>query len=657
MAAQEYYLGSVPSPTFFPPTAQQHPHPWQSPPSPQFYGDAYPGSTAYFGAPPKPQYEPLIHDFESTGGTPQQRGPLKNFPSFIYNWWLCILSVFASLCAIAAIVGLLAFVDGNPIPRLPLQITVNTYVSFFAKIAECTMLVAVNESISQLKWLWFREPRTLQDIQLFDDASRGPFGAVRLMIRTKTSLIVLGSLAAVLALAMDPFAQVIVSYPSRSVVTKTAKVGRAQAYDAALLSWQNKCKYLLLICQLLMPWSGLTSDAVESGLLTGPEFKMKAAIYDGLFKPEVVEDNAPQCDTGNCTFPSFNSLAVCSKCLDISQKVTHVDPPSDLTKLDGVMKVSYSLPAGAQVDFSVLYQEQQLAMGPAIVVTTEIPSAVAKQVLDLQDPLLSLAILQFPDVKQQIQDGNYYNTLPKTQQCALYFCVNKYKVTVENSNATTTVVSTWTSEYGTPTVGAPMEPGGMNGTKDAILRLPDDDGGQNNNTYTITAGSLANLQAWLAVTLSGSMNTSFSVVQGAVWANDEMVVLNQTTDWDFLMSRLAKAITTYIRDPVQSGSAKYVLGTASRVETFVHVQWHWITLPLALVGMSILFLGGTMMKNESKRALAWKSSSLALLFHGLEGVRKNTGEGMDQMRDVARKTRVVLIQSHNGEWKLRNTGF
>lgn len=384
---------------------------------------------------------------------------------------------------------------------------------------------------------------------------------------------------------------------------------------------------------------------------------MKAAIYDGLFKPDIVVDYVPICDTGNCTFPHFDSLAVCSKCLDITQSVTHLNPPSDLSKLDGVQNVSYGLPGGAQVDFSVLYQEQQLAMGPGIVTTSDIPSGVAKQVLDLQDPLLSLSILQFPNVKQRIQDGNYFNTLPTAQQCALYFCVNTYKVTVENSNVATTVLSSWTSEYGTPTVGGALEPGGFDGTKDAVLQMPKNDVGENNNTYTISAGSLANLQAWLIATLSGSMNTSFSEVQGTVWANDEMVVLNQTTDWDFLMGQLAKAITTYIRDPGQSKFANYVLGTASREETYLHVQWHWMTLPTALVGMSILFLGGTMMKNESKHALAWKSSSLALLFHGLEGVRKNTGEGMDQMRDVARKTRVVLVQSHNGDWKLRNTGF
>jgi hypothetical protein len=395
---------------------------------------------------------------------------------------------------------------------------------------------------------------------------------------------------------------------------------------------------------------------VDNGLLTGPEFGMKAAVYDGLFKPDAVGDLVPQCDTGNCTFPLFNSLAVCSKCLDITQNVTHINPPSNPSALEGAQNVSYSLPGGAEVGFSVLFQGGNLSMGPEIVITPVFPPNASQQVLGLQNPFLSLAILQFPRVQQQIEDGNYYNTLPTTHQCAIYFCVNMYNVTVQNSVPVTTVVSSWTSDTGTPTIGGALEPGGMEGTVDAVLQLPKENDVENNNTYTIAAGTLANVQAWLNVTLQGSMNTSFSQVEETLWANDELIVLNATNDWPFLMGALARAMTTYIRDPAQTRTASSVYGTAYRVETYIHVQWQWIALPTALVGMSILFLGGTMMKNESKHALAWKSSSLALLFHGLEGVRKNTGEGMDQMREVARKTRVVLTQGNNGEWKLINTG-
>jgi hypothetical protein len=239
MAAPEYWLGS-PSPTFSPYGPPHSSGPWQQPPNPLFCDSSAPNSPSYFGAPGKPQNEPLIYDHESD--SPRQRGLLRSSPSFIYNWWVCILSLFVSVSAIAAIVVLLLIVDGQTLPRLPLNITVNTYISFCSTLAKGTMLVAVNESISQLKWLWFRQPRTLQDIQVFDDASRGPMGAVRLIFRTKASLVALGSLVAVLALVMDPFAQQIVSYPSRSIYINSATVGRAQSYDAGLAL--KSCKAL-----------------------------------------------------------------------------------------------------------------------------------------------------------------------------------------------------------------------------------------------------------------------------------------------------------------------------------------------------------------------------------------------------------------------------
>jgi len=42
---------------------------------------------------------------------------------------------------------------------------------------------AVGVAMSQSKWLWYRqgEPRRLQDLQLFDDATRGPWGSAQLL--------------------------------------------------------------------------------------------------------------------------------------------------------------------------------------------------------------------------------------------------------------------------------------------------------------------------------------------------------------------------------------------------------------------------------------------------------------------------------------------
>lgn len=204
----------------------------QSPSTPKFNEEFSPSlSGPPSGGQPNKQYIlPLIHEYEPSFHRPT-RIP-QRLAIFLYNWWLCILSIILSILALAAIVILLAVVDHRTLPTLPLNITVNTYISFFSTLAKATMLFAVAESLSQLKWLWFRQPRMLEEIQTFDDASRGPFGAAQLIIRTSAfHLATLGSLITILSLVMDPFAQQILSYPQRTIQIGRASAKRAQFYD------------------------------------------------------------------------------------------------------------------------------------------------------------------------------------------------------------------------------------------------------------------------------------------------------------------------------------------------------------------------------------------------------------------------------------------
>lgn len=68
---------------------------------------------------------------------------------------------------------------------------------------------------------------------MFDEAPRGPLGAATMVFRTGWgNLAVLGAVVMLGALVMEPFAQLIVRYPVRSVEAGIATVGRAQAYDS-----------------------------------------------------------------------------------------------------------------------------------------------------------------------------------------------------------------------------------------------------------------------------------------------------------------------------------------------------------------------------------------------------------------------------------------
>jgi hypothetical protein len=94
----------------------------------------------------------------------------------------------------------------------------------------------VAEGISQLKWTYFQQrPQRLYDMQIFDDASRGPLGSMTMLWNMNIRALVAstGAILTILSLAADPFAQQILSYPSRmgKASNITATIGAATSFD------------------------------------------------------------------------------------------------------------------------------------------------------------------------------------------------------------------------------------------------------------------------------------------------------------------------------------------------------------------------------------------------------------------------------------------
>lgn len=89
--------------------------------------------------------------------------------------------------SVPAIAIILWRADGNPPPLWPLGTNLNTIVAFLASMAKVTFVVAVIEGLGQLKWMWFSssQARPLSDFQVFDQASKGGWGSVKLLFRFK----------------------------------------------------------------------------------------------------------------------------------------------------------------------------------------------------------------------------------------------------------------------------------------------------------------------------------------------------------------------------------------------------------------------------------------------------------------------------------------
>jgi hypothetical protein len=83
-----------------------------------------------------------------------------------------------------------------------------------------------------------------------------------------------------------------------------------------------------------------------------------------------------------------------------------------------------------------------------------------------------------------------------------------------------------------------------------------------------------------------------------------------------------------------SGGGVPVLGTAYEMRTYVHIRWGWIALPAVVVLMTGAFLASAMLRSRTTRTKLWKSSALAMLFHGLDGDTRKKALDSDSLRKV-----------------------
>ena len=117
------------------------------------------------------------------------------YAKFVKNGWLVeLLSLLLGIAALIALCALLNHYNKNPAPRLnPVigyNITLNTLVSILSTISRAALLLSVSECISQSKWSWFFDrQRPLEDLDVFDKASRGAWGGLNLLWRVNVRFV------------------------------------------------------------------------------------------------------------------------------------------------------------------------------------------------------------------------------------------------------------------------------------------------------------------------------------------------------------------------------------------------------------------------------------------------------------------------------------
>jgi Protein of unknown function (DUF3176) len=611
-------------------------------------------------------------------------------------WWLEFLCCVLFVGALAAVVITIYPYEGRPLPQWPYRLTINSLISVYMVILKAAMLLVAAEGLSQLKWTWFGKHHPLRDLLSFDNASRGPWGSLTLMWRLRGRQFVsrCGAFITVAALIIDPFAQQVISTYDCNLV---AESGRATIPRTNNFSERGK--------------------HIGAGLGT-LSLEMQRSINAGIFNPG--GNVAFNCPTGNCAFLSeYHTVAYCSKCNDKTNKLLINAEPSSFNRTS--WNISLNNAGGAtRSDLSVImspsgYFTQYLALRSIQPGTTDIVAGYLSinQSKVCADICPSIAKQNIDQCKAKWKDigwgcvaltgqaGSSSNSSSGigAASCSLFPCVRTYTAEVKDGEFKESLRS-MAEEWGLPPIRIDLV--AMVNVK--CLNVQDRKSldhagyeieGKSWIPYNITVNSVSgkfstgsdvesnngtvsrqciyqfaptaglSIGYFLEGFLNGTIipGTNPYEYRGSAQLQNLYNEANLTFDRiDETWRNLSDSITTYIR---QHGGANFsapVVGEPFRLQTCVHIQWPFLAYPAALVLMAIIFFVGMVIVTRGAEMSRhdWKSSPLALLFHGLGrdailgGDEISKSVRAQEMEKIAEQTPVRLSQTENGWRFVRN---
>ena len=550
------------------------------------------------------------------------------------SWTLEYVALMIAMTSLASIGILLGIYDEHPISAWTYTVTLNSVLSTLATVMKGSMLLPVGACLSQLKWTWYRhEKRSLLHFQLFDAASRGPLGAVSLLYQIHSwHLASIGAIVTLIALASDASIQQSILYPSR-IINETAYVPFSQSYDLV----------------------GINQGMRTSDYAYPVEQSMKAAIYDGIFYHNTSVTGAAvsaNCPTGNCTFPEYASMAICSQCRDVTSSIKDVYVPVDHMEVwDNVLHNSVmqaTLPNGLTMHKPYLRNVTSIVSTLKYIYnymnTSTNESLNEKTSTDFWN-LVNLTFL-VANVDIQSLEGIDYDLMYRKTiafDCDFYFCVQKYASEVSNGVFSEHILANFTGNE----TSYRRHRGGWG--KDWIVQVPQEHlPSVSNLTFSVDYRSADALLFYLNNLLKGNGSTDWD--NGSLgFSSDvmEAIFLKGPANVPQTMANVATAMTNNLR--MKSGTV--AIGTAIALETYIYVRWLWLLLPLIMVSLATVLLALTVWQSRRWDIPNWRSSALAAMMHGVQegevgalNMRALVLLGKERISELERWSEVVQVR-------------
>lgn len=146
--------------------------------------------------------------------------------------------------------------------------------------------------------------------------------------------------------------------------------------------------------------------------------------------------------------------------------------------------------------------------------------------------------------------------------------------------------------------------------------------GVSNETFARTAALFEELLP-SSITAANATAPLWWRVKISAWAYNQLRPVTKNNPWlaPNNVSQYLEKFTTAMTNVIRSHSShEFVEGRAYKQTTFITVHWEWLTFPLMLLLLSLIFLVATMIKTSKYHAAGlgmWKTSAMPTLIYGL----------------------------------------
>ncbi|KAF2670109.1 hypothetical protein BT63DRAFT_454289 [Microthyrium microscopicum] len=454
----------------------------------------------------------------------------------------------------------------------------------------------------------------MSHIELFDEASRGPLGALLLLFQRNTvvTLAAAGSVITILSLLLDASTQQLIEYPTRPVFTESDDTTFSHS-----LIYNNGGRTNGF---MVIEWNSV-------------DLTMQASVINGLSGFVTPPDF--HCSSANCTWhdKSFLSLGFESTCKNVTTKIAQVCADfrnqtltyPNLDSTGNVNQCNLTTPSNVTLQYTYVPTDSQTTV--IVSSTISCPSLgyggwrngwlTAIQ----SSKLITIAVFRMYGYPAR----GYWEVI----ECDIGLVGHK-KSNVSITNSTFQVGL----EERLPLVvlnGSGSEPVASHATFMTQT---------GNHTFMANLMDLAILSDFLQ-----SKVFNGTLVDGDYAFDPNIpfgpVYLNKNIDVSGALQNMTRSMTNTIN---RSSNAAFEKGYTIRSETYIYIRWKYFTLPVVMLIATTHLLLTTILKSRRQQMKLWKSSSVALLAHQINEWKgcETALDGPAALKRLAEKTRLKL---------------